>query len=84
MRDEADGETSDSVLALLTAPTSSPAEDVVPTLRLCQLISWPSYGAYGFDMVTNHRRPDQTSTSVTSTGHAPSNRQRYGHFIGKV
>jgi len=74
--DHVDGATSASSPV---AASTSPAEDVVPTLRLCQLISWPSYGgSYGFDVVSDHRGLRQTA----GTGRDQSS--RLGHFIGKV
>ena len=66
----------------LARPTSSSlAEDVVPTLRLCQLVSWPSHRGYGFDVVTNNRGLCPASTG---TGSGSTSGRRYGHFVGKV
>lgn len=62
---------------------TSASEDVVPTLRLCQLTSWPSYAGYGFDVVTDKRRPRQTGTSPPP-GTGRDQGDRCGHFIGKV
>ena len=87
--DERDRETSDDAVTGLASPTASSSradKDMVPTLRLCQLIRWRSYGGYGFDVVTSSRRPpcsrDNASPTVTDS-YSRSNR-RYGHFVGKV
>jgi len=69
----------DDLAALVLPTSSSPGNDVVPTLRLCQLIRWPSYGGYGFDVVTNKCRVRPANAGSVSSGH-----RRYGHFIGKV
>ena len=82
LTDGVDDATSDNVTA--TRKSSLLAKDQqVPTLRLCQLISWPSYGGYGFDVMTVQRPPLRTSTS-SSTTRGSSGHQRSGHFIGKV
>jgi len=79
--DQVNGATSvDDQDALLTPTSLSPSEDVVvPTLRLCQLIRWPSYGGYGFNVVTDNRPLSHADAAGSS-----SSRRRYGHFIGKV
>jgi len=61
----------------VSGASASPAGDVVPTLRLCQIISWPTYTGYGFDVVTDNRRLRQSGT-----GREQSSRR--GHFVGKV
>jgi len=75
----ASSSSSSSSAAAAAAAACKDDSSVVPTLRLCQLISWPSYAGYGFDVVTDQR---QSSASTTST--AAGTHQPYGHFIGRV
>jgi len=72
--DDVDGATS-------ATPSGSTVSDddaaFVPTLRLCELVSWASYagGGYGFEVVTDKRRPSSSQRHDRRGG---------GHFIGKV